>query len=80
MFLFYTEKSGKTLHLLKAGSKKIGGTKKRKKVGLLGTFAQYKDSKSASKPGQQQIQQPSQIFGGPPQLQIPGHELSLIHI
>ena len=44
-FFWIVEKSGKTLYLLKEGSKKINGSKKRKKVDILGTFSEYKDSK-----------------------------------
>lgn len=39
------EKPGKTLYLLKAKSKPIQSGRKRKKIELLGTFAQYKESK-----------------------------------
>ena len=39
------EKSGNTLHLLKTKSKMIQSGRKRKKIEVLGTFAQYKDSK-----------------------------------
>ena len=35
------EKNGKTLHLLKSGSKPIPTIKKRKKIMLLGTFSDY---------------------------------------
>ena len=45
-----TEKSGKTLHLLKSNSKPIKPRIKRKKVELLGTFAQYQDSKKKPAP------------------------------
>jgi len=41
-----TEKPGKTLHLLKARSKPIQAKRQRKKVPLLGTFGQYKESKA----------------------------------
>ena len=37
-----SQKSGKTLHLLKASSKPIKGGVKRKKVPILGSFAQIK--------------------------------------
>ena len=40
------EKNGKTLHLLKSGSKPSMGERKRKKIPILGSFGQYKDSKS----------------------------------
>ena len=47
LFLFFVgaEKNGKTLHLLKARSKPIQSGRKKKKIEVLGTFAQYKDSK-----------------------------------
>ena len=41
----YLEKSGKTIHLLKQGSKPITPRKKRKTVPVLGSFAEYKESK-----------------------------------
>ena len=37
------EKSGKTLHLLKSGSKPIKPRSSRKKIEILGTLAAYKD-------------------------------------
>ena len=40
------EKNGKTLHLLKSSSKPGAASKKRKKIPIMGTFGQYKDSKS----------------------------------
>lgn len=40
------EKSGKTLHLLKAKSKPQKSGRKRKVIPTLGTFSQYKESKS----------------------------------
>ena len=40
-----SEKNGKTLHLLKQGSKRIITDRKRKKVQLMGSFTEYKDSK-----------------------------------
>ena len=43
--LNYIEKSGKTLHLLKSGSKPIKPRSKRKKIEILGTLAQFNDSK-----------------------------------
>ena len=46
----YTERKGKFLHLLKAGSKAASPIKKRRKVQLLGTFDEFKASKQ--KPGQ----------------------------
>ena len=39
------EKNGKTIHLLKSGSKATQSGKPRKKVELLGTFDQYSESK-----------------------------------
>ena len=39
------EKNGKTLHLLKSGSKATQSGKTRKKVELLGSFDQYSESK-----------------------------------
>ena len=50
--IIHTEKSGKTIHLLKSGSKQASGQKKRKTVPLLGTFGQYKDSKKKPDPKQ----------------------------
>lgn len=51
------EKKGKTLHLLKSGSKPIAYKKKRKIVPRLGTFSEYQDSKKkpVAQPPQQQI-------------------------
>ena len=46
------EKSGKTLHLLKARSKPIQSGIKRKKIATLGTFADYKESKKKPAPAQ----------------------------
>ena len=43
--IMYTEKNGKTLFLLKQSAKSFEGQRKRKKIALLGTFGQYKDSK-----------------------------------
>ena len=42
---FAVEKNGKTIHLLKSGSKATQAAKPRKKVELLGTFDQYSESK-----------------------------------
>ena len=39
------EKNGKTLHLLKANSKVTPAGRKRKHVAVLGTFADYQESK-----------------------------------
>ena len=52
------EKKGKTLHLLKASSKKINPNKKRKVVPLLGTIQDFFKA-SKSKP---QVSQPSQMI------------------
>ena len=41
-----SEKNGKTLHLLKSNSKPVATGKKRKKIPIMGTYGQYKDSKS----------------------------------
>ena len=46
----YTEKSGKTIHLLKQGTKPITPRKKRKIVPVLGSFSEYKDSKQKPVP------------------------------
>ena len=40
-----TEKSGKTIHLLKSGSKPYTGSKKRKKVPLLGFIDEFQAQK-----------------------------------
>ena len=48
----HIEKNGKTLHLLKQGSKQSSGIKSRKQVPLMGTFGQYKDSKRKPDPKQ----------------------------
>ena len=45
-YIYSLGKPGKTLHLLKARSKPIQSGRKRKKVPTLGTYTQYKDSKS----------------------------------
>ena len=45
LYLSDLEKNGKTLHLLKANSKKFIGERRKKKHNLLGTFDMYKDSK-----------------------------------
>jgi len=42
---FPIEKNGKTLHLLKSGSKPVQGGKKRKQIPIMGTFGQYNESK-----------------------------------
>jgi len=41
IFLFNIEKRGKTLHLLKASSKKISPKKRRKIIPLLGTIKDF---------------------------------------
>ena len=46
----FTEKSGKTIHLLKADSKPYTGSKKRKKVPLFGTIEQFHESKKKPEP------------------------------
>ena len=45
LLIYITERSGKTVHLLKSGSKKITTDRKRKKHELMGTISQYKESK-----------------------------------
>ena len=45
ILLISIEKNGKTLHLLKSGSKPTLGGKKRQKVPILGSFGEYNDSK-----------------------------------
>ena len=40
--LVYLEKNGKTLHLLKSGSKKIGSDKNRRKIQVLGSIDDFK--------------------------------------
>ena len=50
LMLLSTEKSGKTLHLLKSGSKPIKPRSKRKKVEVLGTLKQFHESKSKPSP------------------------------
>ena len=44
------EKSGKTIHLLKAKSKPIQSGRKKKKLPMLGTFQDFKDSKKKPMP------------------------------
>ena len=44
------EKSGKTIHLLKARSKPIQSGRKKKKIATLSTFADYKESKKKPAP------------------------------
>ena len=41
-FVILTENKGKTLHLLKAGSKPVPQERKRKKIEILGSFDQFK--------------------------------------
>ena len=48
--LLCIERSGKTIHLLKAGSKKIATDRKRRKIALMGTLGQYKESKQKPQP------------------------------
>jgi hypothetical protein len=57
IILYITERSGKTVHLLKSGSKKIATDRKRKKHELMGTISQYKESKQKPK-SQAQVQPP----------------------
>ena len=38
----FTEHKGKTLHLLKSGSKPVPQQRKRRKIEILGTFDQFK--------------------------------------
>ena len=59
------EKNGKTLHLLKASSKKISGERKRKKVPILGSFEMYKDSKKQERQQEQQLQIPPDLLMDP---------------
>ena len=54
-----TEKNGKTLHLLKARSKPIPYSKKRRKIEILGTFDQYKKSKKKPMPSSNMAQPPN---------------------
>ena len=65
----FTEKPGKTLHLLKARSKPIQSGRKRKKIPTLGTFSQYKESKSKSSLAQPAPPVPGQM--PPPSSQAP---------
>ena len=51
---YLSQKSGKTIHLLKASSKKIQSGKKRKKIPVLGTIKHYKESKKIVTDVQQQ--------------------------
>ena len=41
------EKSGKTMHLLKRGSKRIATGKQRKKVAILGTLKDWQNSQNS---------------------------------
>ena len=66
-----TEKSGKTIHLLKSKSKPIQCGRKRKKIAVLGTIADFKDSKK--KPVAEYVAPklpsgPKQLFGPPKKL------------
>ena len=68
-YIIPPERNGKTLHLLKARSKPVQSGRVRKKIPLLGTFGQYKESKGKpppTKPGQPSstIQPPN--IGQPP--------------
>ena len=63
------------IHLLKSGSKQASGAKVRKVVPLLGTFAQYKESKK--KPDPKQVAQSivDQVMLAPqPQVPPPSKE------
>ena len=66
---FLSQKSGKTIHLLKARSKKIQSGRKRRKVETLGTFADYKESKK--KPAMAELQPPVPNQMPPPHVQPP---------
>ena len=44
------EKSGKTLHLLKSNSKPTASDRQRKKVKILGTYGEYRESKKKPAP------------------------------
>ena len=55
--IFYIEKNGKTIHLLKQNAKSYQGSKKRKKVPLLGSIGQYKSDMDMIA----QSQEPSQL-------------------
>ena len=58
-----SEKSGKTLHLLKSGSKPIKPGTKRKQIPVLGSLKDYHDSKK--KPSAQGQQPPSSLLQQP---------------
>ena len=76
---YLSQKSGKTIHLLKQSSKPAMAGKKRKKVALLGTLEQFKDSKKKpSPPPQQPVLQSSlaQSAGASQGLQPPTFNLS----
>ena len=67
------EKNGKTLHLLKSGSKPTQLERKRKKIPVLGSFEQFTDSKKKPVPKTNQpheAQDPSQISSGSSILQF----------
>ena len=51
----YAGKNGKTLHLLKAGSKPIATDRKRRKIQLLGSFGEYQESKKKPVPSNNPI-------------------------
>ena len=70
---FAVEKNGKTIHLLKSGSKATQSAKPRKKVELLGSFDQYTESKKKPQPPAHVAapnQIPSQNSGAPSILQM----------
>ena len=50
MLVAIAERNGKTLHLLKSGSKPTKIDRKRKKIPILGTFGEYTESKKKPQP------------------------------
>ena len=68
------EKPGKTLHLLKSGSKPVPAQRVRRKVQLLGTFDQYNESKKKP-PAQGQLGLGQVAAGQPP---IPSSNMSFM--
>ena len=67
-----TEKSGKTIHLLKSGSKRIKTDKTRKKIPIKGTFEQYQEQKQRYDGNNLQMPM-AQMFTQHSQTSIPGH-------
>ena len=59
------EKNGKTLHLLKSQSKSQQAAKKRKKVPLLGSFTEYKESKKQERHQEMNLQLPKDFEMAP---------------